>query len=201
MQSGGSAAPYALSPPGSTHTLATVSINMYKSAADLYVGDYDLYVGDCTFIARRHNPGSPNFNATLYALASVPLIRRLPNSAAVLQSWYADDASSPGQNAYNCITMLRLVYGHSMVTLSTFLKHGLSLSKPTRTKQKQFSETPTSTFQQKEAHTWEHPYIGSSNLCSNLSPTKLRNGVANSNTCLKLQLPSHMLPMQPSFMA
>ena len=31
----------------------------------------------------------------LYALATVPLIKRLPSS--VLQSWYADDASASGQ--------------------------------------------------------------------------------------------------------
>ena len=78
-----------------------------------------------------------------------------------------------------------------------YLKHGSSQNKHTRTQCKQSSVMPTSTLQQREDHTWEHPQALQS-LCSNLTPTRLKNGAMNFSTYLKLQHPSPMLPMQPS---
>ena len=71
-------------------SLAIIGINMYQSAADLYVGDSVLSSQKGT------TQGAP-LSMSFYTctLATVPLIRRLPNS--VLQSWYADDTSSSGQ--------------------------------------------------------------------------------------------------------
>ena len=59
-----------------------------KSSAELFIGNSVLLSQEGT------TQGDP-LSMPLYALSTVPLIKRLPGS--VLQSWYADDVSASGQ--------------------------------------------------------------------------------------------------------
>ena len=98
-------------------SLATISINIYRSAADLYVGDSVLSSQEGT------TQGDP-LSMPIYAIATVPLIRRLPNS--VLQSWYADDASSSGRidnlrHWWDDLTTLGPQYGYYANPSKTWL--------------------------------------------------------------------------------
>lgn len=65
--------------------ITTTLINTYRVQTDLFVDGSSLPSQEAT------TQGDP-LAMPMYALATIPLIRRLPNN--VLQSWYADDASA-----------------------------------------------------------------------------------------------------------
>ena len=127
----------------------------------------------------------------LHALATVPLIRRLPYS--VLQSWYADDASSSGRidnlrHWWNVLASIGPQYGYFANTSKTWLI----------TKQAYHDKAKT-IFRDTNINitTEGRPHLGAP-LGSPRFVQQLRNGVVNFSTYLKLQHPSAMLPMQPS---
>jgi len=67
--------------------LATILINCYRSPAALYISGDGLYSQEGT------TQGDP-LAMPMYALATLPLIGRLPSD--VFQVWYADDACAGG---------------------------------------------------------------------------------------------------------
>ena len=98
-------------------SLATTSVNLYRSSADLFIGNSVLLSQEGT------TQGDP-LSMPLYALSTVPLIKRLPGS--VLQSWYADDASASGQiehllNWWKVLSELGPLYGYYPNPLKTWL--------------------------------------------------------------------------------
>jgi len=74
--------------------LATILINCYRSPAALYIS------GDILYSQEGTTQGDP-LAMPMYALATLPLIARLPSD--VFQVWYADDACAGGN-----VTQLRL---------------------------------------------------------------------------------------------
>ena len=70
------------------HSLATILINTYRQATDLYMGGETLYSQEGT------TRGDP-LDMPIYAIAILPLIRQV--SKAVKQVWYADDATATGR--------------------------------------------------------------------------------------------------------
>ena len=69
--------------------LATALINTYRTPTELFVNGITLLSEEGT------TQGDP-FAMPFYALATVPLIRRLDNAEELKQVWYADDASASG---------------------------------------------------------------------------------------------------------
>ena len=69
--------------------LATALINTYRAPSDLFVNGITLSSEEGT------TQGDP-FAMPFYALATVPLIRRLDIAEDLKQVWYADDASASG---------------------------------------------------------------------------------------------------------
>jgi len=67
---------------------STILINTYRFPAPLYVD------GDVIYSNEGTTQGDP-LAMPFYALATIPLIRRLPNN--VIHAWYADDASACGE--------------------------------------------------------------------------------------------------------
>jgi len=74
--------------------LATILINCYRSPATLYIS------GD-VFYSQEGTTQDDPLTMPMYALATLPLIGRLPSD--VSQVWYADDACAGGN-----VTQLRL---------------------------------------------------------------------------------------------
>ena len=73
-------------------SLATVLINTYRAPSELYVN------GDALLSCEGTTQGDP-LAMPMYALATIPLIRKLKESVnEVNQVWYADDASGAGKN-------------------------------------------------------------------------------------------------------
>ena len=70
--------------------LATVLINSYRAEADLLVD------GDVIKSREGTTQGDP-LAMPMYAIATIPLIKRLSASATVNQVWYADDAAGMGR--------------------------------------------------------------------------------------------------------
>ena len=70
-------------------SLATAIINTYRESTDLFVDDTALLSQEGT------TQGDP-FAMPFYALATIPLIRRLDLAEDLKQVWYADDASVSG---------------------------------------------------------------------------------------------------------
>ena len=72
-------------------SLATALINTYRAPSQLYVD------GDVLLSQEGTTQGDP-LAMPMYALATIPLIRKLKNNANdVKQVWYADDASGAGK--------------------------------------------------------------------------------------------------------
>ncbi len=69
--------------------LATILINTYREPADLLVD------GDCIRSQEGTTQGDP-LAMPMYALASIPLIKKLSNDN-ITQIWYADDAAAVGR--------------------------------------------------------------------------------------------------------
>ena len=132
-------------------SLAMISINLYRSAADMFVGDSVLssQEGTCT------TQGDLLF-MPVYALATLPLSKRLPTS--VSQSRYADDVSSCGiiDNLHfwwNDLADLGPQYEYYANPSKTCL-----IMKHIHYDRAEMSLTiPTSTSQQKGDHTWKYP--------------------------------------------
>ena len=70
--------------------MATPLINMYRAPSDLFID------GDIILSQEGTTQGDP-LAMPMHAIATVPLIRNLPDS--VQQVWYADDASASGKLA------------------------------------------------------------------------------------------------------
>ena len=71
-------------------SLATVLINIYRNATELFVDNSTLLSEEGT------TQGDP-LAMPMYTMATIPLINYLSNAAADLkQVWYADDATSTG---------------------------------------------------------------------------------------------------------
>uniref|UniRef100_A0A1X7SU22 Reverse transcriptase domain-containing protein n=1 Tax=Amphimedon queenslandica TaxID=400682 RepID=A0A1X7SU22_AMPQE len=68
---------------------ARIIINTYRADTNLFIG------GQTIFSSEGTTQGDP-LAMSMYALATVPLIRRL-SSPSVIQSWYADDATAAGR--------------------------------------------------------------------------------------------------------
>ena len=77
-------------------SLAKVLVNTYREATELFINDITLSSAEGT------TQGDP-LAMPMYALATVPLIRRLNVATSVKQMWYADDAS-----AYGTLSSLRV---------------------------------------------------------------------------------------------
>ena len=75
-------------------SIATILNNYYRASTDLVVEDNVILSQEGT------TQGDP-FGTPMYALATVPLIKRL--TSTVKQTWYADDAAATGK-----ITQLRV---------------------------------------------------------------------------------------------
>ena len=72
-------------------SLATARINSYRAPSELYVD------GDVLLSQEGTTQGDP-LATPMYALATIPLIRKLKTSVSdVDQVWYADDASGAGK--------------------------------------------------------------------------------------------------------
>ena len=71
-------------------SLATVLTNIYRDATELFVDGPILSSEEVT------TQGDP-LAMPMYALATIPLIRRLSDTSNVVQVWYADDASASGR--------------------------------------------------------------------------------------------------------
>ena len=69
--------------------LATILINTYRDPTDLFVD------GDCLLSQEGTTQGDP-LAMPMYALATVPLIKRLSRDS-ITQIWYADDAAAVGK--------------------------------------------------------------------------------------------------------
>ena len=67
--------------------LATVMINTYREATDLFVDGSNLYSVEGT------TQGDP-LAMPFYAMATIPLINKLGENSTTKQVWYADDASA-----------------------------------------------------------------------------------------------------------
>ena len=98
-------------------SLAATSINFYRSSAELFIGNAVILSQEGT------TQGDP-LSMPLYALSTVPLIKKLPSS--VLQSWYADDASASGQiehlhTWWNAFSEIGPSYGYNPNPLKTWL--------------------------------------------------------------------------------
>ena len=70
-------------------SLATVLINTYRGASELFVGGSTLSSEEGT------TQGDP-LAMPMYAMATIPLINQLGEIADVKQAWYADDATAAG---------------------------------------------------------------------------------------------------------
>ena len=71
-------------------SISTILINSYRAPTDLYIE------GECVLSQEGTTQGDP-LAMPMYAVATIPLIERLPDS--VMQVWYADDASALGSVA------------------------------------------------------------------------------------------------------
>lgn len=71
-------------------SIATILINCYRAPTDLFID------GDVILSQEGTTQGDP-LAMPMYALATVPLIRRL--TSTVKQTWYADDAAATGKLA------------------------------------------------------------------------------------------------------
>ena len=69
-------------------SLATILINTYRAPSDLFID------GDVLLSQEGTTQGDP-LAMPFYALATVPLIKRL--TSFVKQTWYADDAAATGK--------------------------------------------------------------------------------------------------------
>ena len=69
-------------------SISKVLINCYRAPTNLFIEDDTIYSQEGT------TQGDP-LGMPMYALATVPLIRKLPTS--VQQTWYADDAAGTGK--------------------------------------------------------------------------------------------------------
>ena len=81
-------------------SLATVLINTYREATELFVEDTTLFSEEGT------TQGDP-LAMPMYALATVPLINRLNVATDLKQVWYADDAAASGS-----LSSLRVWWDH-----------------------------------------------------------------------------------------
>ena len=70
-------------------SMATALINTYRRDAELYVDGTSLHSQEGT------TQGDP-LAMPMYALAVLPLIKKVNPDQSVIQSWYADDASAAG---------------------------------------------------------------------------------------------------------
>ena len=69
-------------------SISKILINCYRAPTNLFIEDDTIYSQEGT------TQGDP-LGMPMYALATVPLIRKLPTS--VQQTWYADDAAGTGK--------------------------------------------------------------------------------------------------------
>ena len=66
-----------------------------KALVNTYRSDIDLYIGGETLLSQEGTTQGDPLAMAMYAIATVPLIKRISNSD-VIQSWYADDAAAGG---------------------------------------------------------------------------------------------------------
>ena len=97
--------------------LATVIINTYRQAADLYVDGTTLYSQGGT------TQGDP-LAMPMYAMAILPLIRRINED--IKQAWYADDATATGRIAnlrswWDKLVSIGPAYGYHVNASKTWL--------------------------------------------------------------------------------
>ena len=114
-------------------SIATILINTYRAPTELFID------GDVFYSKEGTTQGDPLAMPT-YALATVPLIKRL--SSSVKQTWYVDDAAATGR-----IESLKVwwdeikSHGPSFVTMQTPPKPGLLSKKSLCQKPPLYSET------------------------------------------------------------
>ena len=70
-------------------SIATVLINTYRRATE-------LFVGDSTLLSTEGTTQGDSLAMPMYAMATVPLINHLNTSSNAKQVWYADDSSAAG---------------------------------------------------------------------------------------------------------
>ena len=150
-----------------------ISINLYRSAADLFAGDSVVSLQEGT-------TKGDLLSMPLHALTTVPLIKKLPS--LVLQSWYADDASASRQIHklhlwWNDLADIGPQYGYYAKPWKTWLitKH-IHYDRARVV----FDDTQINiTIKGRPQYTWEHPYALQPTYNS-LFPAKLRLGVKKS---------------------
>ena len=99
--------------------MATVLINTYRNATELFAEDLTLYSEEGT------TQGDP-FAMPMYALATIPLIKRLNIAADLKQVWYADDATASGSLQslrawWDHLIMIGPAFGYNANTTKTWL--------------------------------------------------------------------------------
>ena len=68
-------------------SIATILINTYRIPTELFVGGTSI-------LSQEGTTQSDPLSMPIYAMAMIPLIKKLPRS--VIQSWYTDDAAAAG---------------------------------------------------------------------------------------------------------
>ena len=141
-------------------SISTMLINTYRAPTELYID------GEVIFSREGTTQGDP-LAMPMYAIATIPLIRSLPES--VSQVWYADDAAALGtvaelRNWWDNLTKL----GLDSVTLQIPSRRGWSLRTPASPEPPLPLLTPMSTSPALDDHTWGPPWAPLStrpNLC------------------------------------
>jgi len=100
-------------------SLATILINIYREATD-------LFVDGCTLLSQEGTTQGDPLAMPMYALATIPLIKHLSNASNVLQVWYADDASASGslhslRKWWDCLTSTGPLFGYQANATKTWL--------------------------------------------------------------------------------
>ena len=98
-------------------SISTMLINTYRAPTELYID------GEVIFSREGTTQGDP-LAMPMYAIATIPLIRSLPES--VSQVWYADDAAALGtvaelRNWWDNLTKLGPGFGYSANPIKTWL--------------------------------------------------------------------------------
>ena len=100
-------------------SLATILINIYRDATELFVDGLVLFSEEGT------TQGDP-LAMPMYALATIPLINRLSDTPNVVQVWYADDATASGslpslRNWWDNLTSFGPAFGYHANATKTWL--------------------------------------------------------------------------------
>ncbi len=100
-------------------SLATILINIYRDATELFVDGLVLFSEEGT------TQGDP-LAMPMYALATIPLVKRLSNTSNATQVWYADDASAAGslsslRNWWGNLTSIGPAFGYHANAIKTWL--------------------------------------------------------------------------------